>query len=370
MPLLRLRSREPLRRAALHRLGPRRGLRAVRGRGRGLRPTRSPPRFGDVEAAPLLCAGIIGYQALQRGQPPPTGAGVGIYGFGGSARLTAQIALAHGARVHGMTRSREAQQLALELGAASAGEADAPPPEPLDSAILFAPVGSLVPPALAALDRGGTLAIAGIYLTDVPALNYEQHLFEERTLRSVTANTQRRRGVPGRGGPDPDAGLGPSQLPHGARWRGCATWHVTTTSTAPRSWFHEALIPCPRTTSVKDGQGGLRRPEWSVRSVASSPTREGAREERRRRCADGQRTEETATRRGQNSPENQKRRRCPQPIRQSRCRRALWRWSPGAFGWATTPAVRSGGRSPRPSYSPSQASQTQEFAEEILEAFR
>ena len=89
-----------------------------------------------------------------------------------------------------MTRSPEAQQLALELGAASAGDADAAPPEPLDSAILFAPVGTLVPPALAALDRGGTLAIAGIYLSDIPALNYERALFEERTLRSVTANTR------------------------------------------------------------------------------------------------------------------------------------------------------------------------------------
>ncbi len=90
-----------------------------------------------------------------------------------------------------MTRSREAQQLALELGAASVGGADAAPPEPLDSAILFAPVGTLVPPALAALDRGGTLAIAGIYLTDIPPLDYERDLFEERTLRSVTANTRR-----------------------------------------------------------------------------------------------------------------------------------------------------------------------------------
>ena len=92
--------------------------------------------------------------------------------------------------MHVLTRSPEAQALALALGAASAGEADARPPEPLDSAILFAPVGSLVPIALAALDRGGTLAIAGIHLTDVPTLNYQDHLFEERTLRSVTANTR------------------------------------------------------------------------------------------------------------------------------------------------------------------------------------
>ena len=81
--------------------------------------------------------------------------------------------------------------MALELGAASAGGADAAPPEPLDSAILFAPVGTLVPPALAALDRGGTLAVAGIYLSDIPPLHYQEHLFEERALQSVTANTRR-----------------------------------------------------------------------------------------------------------------------------------------------------------------------------------
>ncbi len=148
-----------------------------------------PDRFDDVEAAPLLCAGIIGYRALRRAEVPEGGR-LGIYGFGGSAHLTAQIALARGIRVHVMTRSAEARALALELGAASAIGADAAPPEPLDAAILFAPVGILVPPALAALDRGGTLAIAGIHLTDVPELNYQRHLFEERTLRSVTANTR------------------------------------------------------------------------------------------------------------------------------------------------------------------------------------
>ncbi len=148
-----------------------------------------PEEFGDEEVAPLLCAGIIGYRALQRTNLPDGGR-LGIYGFGASAHITAQVALARGARVHVMTRSTEAQQLALDLGATSAGEADAEPPEPLDGAILFAPVGTLVPPALAALDRGGTLAVAGIYLSDIPALNYEKHLFEERTLQSVTANTR------------------------------------------------------------------------------------------------------------------------------------------------------------------------------------
>jgi propanol-preferring alcohol dehydrogenase len=151
---------------------------------------RLPSNFSDQEAAPLLCAGIIGYRALRRSDLPPGGR-LGIYGFGGSAHLTAQIAIAQGARVHVLTRSAEARALALALGAASVGEADAPPPEPLDAAILFAPVGALVLPALAALDRGGTLAIAGIYLSDIPTLRYQDHLFEERTLRSVTANTRR-----------------------------------------------------------------------------------------------------------------------------------------------------------------------------------
>jgi alcohol dehydrogenase, propanol-preferring len=148
-----------------------------------------PDVFSDIEAAPLLCAGIIGFRALRRADLPPGGR-LGIYGFGGSAHLTAQIALAEGARVHVMTRSPAAQQLALELGASSAGGGADMPPEPLDAAILFAPVGSLVPRAMEALDRGGTLAIAGIYLSDIPPLNYDRHLFEERTLRSVTANTR------------------------------------------------------------------------------------------------------------------------------------------------------------------------------------
>jgi alcohol dehydrogenase, propanol-preferring len=148
-----------------------------------------PDAFDDVHVAPLLCAGIIGYRALCRASLPEGGA-LGLYGFGGSAHLTAQIALARGARVHVMTRASDAQELALALGAASAAGADARPPEPLDSAILFAPVGTLVPTALAALGPGGTLAIAGIHLSDVPSLDYQTHLFMERTLQSVTANTR------------------------------------------------------------------------------------------------------------------------------------------------------------------------------------
>jgi propanol-preferring alcohol dehydrogenase len=150
---------------------------------------RLPPGLDDEQAAPLLCAGIIGYRALRRACLPPGGT-LGIYGFGASAHLTAQVALAQGAEVHVLTRDPAARALALELGAASAGGAYDAPPVPLDSAVLFAPVGDLVPVALEALDRGGTLAVAGIHLTDVPPLGYDRHLFRERTLTSVTSNTR------------------------------------------------------------------------------------------------------------------------------------------------------------------------------------
>ena len=148
-----------------------------------------PEGFSDAELAPLLCAGIIGYRALKLADLPPGGR-LGIWGFGGSAHLVAQVAIAQGAAVHVFTRGEKARELARGLGAASAQDSFDAPPEPLDSAILFAPVGTLVPPALAALDRGGTLAVAGIYLTDIPSLNYDTHLFQERTLRSVTSNTR------------------------------------------------------------------------------------------------------------------------------------------------------------------------------------
>jgi len=148
-----------------------------------------PSGFSDAEIAPLLCAGIIGYRALRRAELPPGGR-LGMYGFGGSAHLAAQIAIAGGAAVHVFTRAPAARELALELGAVSAQDSFDASPEPLDSAIIFAPVGEIVPAALRNLDRGGTLAIAGIYLSDIPALNYAEDLFQERTLRSVTANTR------------------------------------------------------------------------------------------------------------------------------------------------------------------------------------
>ena len=150
---------------------------------------RLPAGYSDSELAPLLCAGIIGYRALARAQLP-AGGRLGIYGFGGSAHLTAQVAMAEGAEVHVMTRGEKARELALALGVASAQGPGDRPPVALDAAILFAPIGDLVLPALEALDRGGTLSIAGIHLSDIPTLNYQRHLFQERQVRSVTSNTR------------------------------------------------------------------------------------------------------------------------------------------------------------------------------------
>lgn len=148
-----------------------------------------PPVFTDEQAAPLLCSGIIGYRALKRAALP-AGGRLGIYGFGSSAHITAQLALHQGASLYVMTRSAQARALARELGAAYVGDAYDVPPVPLDSAILFAPAGDLVPVALRSLDRGGTLAIAGIHLSAIPPLNYGSELFFERQVRSVTANTR------------------------------------------------------------------------------------------------------------------------------------------------------------------------------------
>jgi propanol-preferring alcohol dehydrogenase len=148
-----------------------------------------PDELSDEQAAPMLCAGIIGYRALRRAEVPAGGT-LGIYGFGGSAHLTAQLALHEGLRVHVLTRGERNRALAAELGVNSVGKATEAPPEPLDGAILFAPAGELVPVALAALGRGGTLAVAGIWLSQIPPLDYQDTLFEERQLRSVTANTR------------------------------------------------------------------------------------------------------------------------------------------------------------------------------------
>jgi propanol-preferring alcohol dehydrogenase len=149
-----------------------------------------PDAIGDAEASPLLCAGIIGYRALRQAAIRP-GCRLGLYGFGASAHIAIQVAHHLGCRIFVMTRDEKHRRLAAGLGAEWTGAATEAPPEKLDSAVLFAPAGALVLPALEALDRGGTLALAGIYLTQIPPLDYERHLFHERTLRSVTANTRR-----------------------------------------------------------------------------------------------------------------------------------------------------------------------------------
>ena len=151
---------------------------------------RIPEQFDDATAAPLLCAGIIGYRALRRAQVPPGGR-LGLYGFGGSAHLTAQVALAQGIEVHVLTRGSSARRFALDLGAASAGDARDMPPVPLNSAIIFAPAGDIVPFALEALAPGGTLALAGIHVTEIPPLDYQRHVFHEKVLTSVESNTRR-----------------------------------------------------------------------------------------------------------------------------------------------------------------------------------
>lgn len=148
-----------------------------------------PSVFGDAEATPLLCAGIIGYRALRRSQVPKGGR-LGLYGFGSSAHVTLQIARHWGCRVYVATREPARQRLALDLGAAWAGAPGDPLPDRMDGGIVFAPVGALVPVALRDLDKGGTVALAGIHMTDLPSMAYAPHLFWEKTLQSVTANTR------------------------------------------------------------------------------------------------------------------------------------------------------------------------------------
>ena len=148
-----------------------------------------PDSLGDEEAAPLLCAGIIGFRAIKRADIKPDST-VGLYGFGGSAHLAIQVLRHWGCRVFVMSRGGSHRDLAKDLGAEWIGNADDAPPAPLDAAILFAPAGNLVLPAMQALDRGGILAVAGIYLSPIPVLDYEKHLFYEKELRSVTANTR------------------------------------------------------------------------------------------------------------------------------------------------------------------------------------
>ncbi len=149
-----------------------------------------PERFSDDEAAPLLCAGIIGYRALQRARVPDGGR-LGIFGFGSSAHITMQVAQHRGCEVYVATRGAEHRRLAEELGARWVGDADELPPVPLDSAIVFAPAGEIVPRALRSLRKGGTVSLAGIHMSPVPEMTYEPHLFHEKTLTSVEANTRK-----------------------------------------------------------------------------------------------------------------------------------------------------------------------------------
>ncbi len=148
-----------------------------------------PDGFDDVAAAPLLCAGIIGWRALRLCGVRP-GQRLGLYGFGASAHIVIQLARAQGCQVYVASLRATHRRLAEELGAVWTGPADALPPVALDAAILFAPAGELVPPALRALDRGGTLACAGIHMSPIPRIDYDTELFGERVLRSVTANTR------------------------------------------------------------------------------------------------------------------------------------------------------------------------------------
>ncbi len=148
-----------------------------------------PSVFSDDEAAPLLCAGIIGYRALRLSNVRP-GQRLGLYGFGASAHITIQVARHWGCSVYVCSLREEHRALARELGAVWVGGATDLPPDKLHGAIIFAPAGEIVPPALRALEKGGTVAIAGIHMTTIPPIDYDHDLFHERMIRSVTANTK------------------------------------------------------------------------------------------------------------------------------------------------------------------------------------
>jgi propanol-preferring alcohol dehydrogenase len=148
-----------------------------------------PAAFTDNEAAPLLCAGIIGYRALRRARIEP-GQKLGLFGFGSSAHIVAQLARHRGCAVYVATRDAAHRGLAEDLGAVWTGDTFDTPPVPLDAAIVFAPAGEVVPPALRALGKGGTLVLAGIHMSDLPPMNYDACLFHEKTVTSVESNTR------------------------------------------------------------------------------------------------------------------------------------------------------------------------------------
>jgi alcohol dehydrogenase, propanol-preferring len=149
---------------------------------------RIPPSFPDEHAAPLLCAGIIGFRSL-RLSGVKAGARLAFYGFGAAAHVAIQVARHWGVEVYACTRGKKHQQLAMQLGAAWAGEADEDPPAKLDAAIIFAPAGELVPPALKALKKGGVLVLGGIHMSPIPSFDYNL-LYQERVIRSVANNTR------------------------------------------------------------------------------------------------------------------------------------------------------------------------------------
>jgi propanol-preferring alcohol dehydrogenase len=149
-----------------------------------------PEGFDAEQAAPLLCAGIIGYRALRRARVKPRSR-VGLYGFGASAHVAIQILVHWGCEPYVFSRSESHRELAKSLGAVWTGRTGEDPPKPVDSGIVFAPAGAIVPEALRLLARGGTLALAGIYMTPIPELDYDTHLYNERALVSVTASTRR-----------------------------------------------------------------------------------------------------------------------------------------------------------------------------------
>ena len=148
-----------------------------------------PSSFGDLEVAPLLCAGIVGYRSFRLSNAQP-GDRVGLYGFGASAHIILQVALHRGCEVYVFTRSEGHQELARKMGAAWVGRAEESPPDKLDAAIIFAPVGSLVLEALRVLRKGGTVALADITMTPIPAIDYDRLLYHERIIRSVANATR------------------------------------------------------------------------------------------------------------------------------------------------------------------------------------
>ncbi len=150
---------------------------------------RIPETFTDEEAAPLLCAGIIGYRAFRRAQVPEGGR-LALYGFGSSAHVVLQLAQARGCEVFVVSRGEKHRQLARQMGADWVGESAEQIPTKVHSAIIFAPAGEIVPPALEMIQKGGTLALAGIYMTPIPQMDYQRYVFYERDIRSVTSNTR------------------------------------------------------------------------------------------------------------------------------------------------------------------------------------